>query len=159
MRQAEPLDFDLAASLRLQTDAFRDANPGVDIQLTGADGMLRITAVPDLLSQALDKLLSNAVDFHRPGSTILVCCRTYEKELVLRVRNEGPPLPENVDVFQSMMSGREGRQDEPHLGLGLYLVRLIAEFHGGRVEARNIGDPEGVVIEIWLPREPGPVTK
>jgi signal transduction histidine kinase len=50
-----------------------------------------------------------------------------------------------------MYSGREGRQEEPHLGLGLYLVRLIAEFHGGQVSATNRQDPAGVAVTLSLP--------
>ena len=40
---------------------------------------------------------------------------------------------------------------EPHLGLGLYIVRLIAEFHGGRADARNRPDGTGVVVTVTLP--------
>jgi signal transduction histidine kinase len=50
-----------------------------------------------------------------------------------------------------MISGRQGRQDEPHLGLGLYLVRLIAEFHGGSVYAANREAPPGVTVTLHLP--------
>jgi signal transduction histidine kinase len=40
----------------------------------------------------------------------------------------------------------------PHLGLGLYIVRLVAEFHGGRVRAENRTDGTGVEIVVTLPR-------
>jgi len=43
------------------------------------------------------------------------------------------------------------RPGEPHLGLGLYIVRLIAEFHGGRVAAANRPDGSGVVFELCFP--------
>ena len=61
------------------------------------------------------------------------------------MRNQGPALPAAMadSLFESMVSMRA---DEPgaadsrgHLGLGLYLVRLIAEFHGGTATARNVG--------------------
>jgi len=46
---------------------------------------------------------------------------------------------------------REGRDDKPHFGLGLYIVRLIAEFHGGTAVAANREDGSGVVFTITLP--------
>ena len=60
-------------------------------------------------------------------------------------------MPAQGDIFQSMFSARDGHQDEPHLGLGLYLVRLIAEFHGGHVNASNREAPAGVVVSMFLP--------
>jgi K+-sensing histidine kinase KdpD len=53
-------------------------------------------------------------------------------------------------LFQSMVSVRrerdEGRSGEPHLGLGLYVARLIAEFHGGTIAARNLQSNDGVAV-------------
>jgi signal transduction histidine kinase len=55
-------------------------------------------------------------------------------------------------LFESMVSVRTGRAgDEPHLGLGLYIVRLIAEFHGGRAIAANRPDGNGVMFELRFP--------
>jgi K+-sensing histidine kinase KdpD len=54
-------------------------------------------------------------------------------------------------LFDSMVSIRnEQKTDEPHLGLGLYIVRLIAEFHRGRARADD-RDQGGVVIRVSLP--------
>jgi signal transduction histidine kinase len=41
--------------------------------------------------------------------------------------------------------------DAPHLGLGLYIVRLIAEFHRGAVRADNRSDATGVVVTVTMP--------
>lgn len=152
MRQAERVRFDLAALLRLQTDGLRDTYPSAKFALRGVDSEIQVTGVPDLISQAFDKLISNAVDFHRPGSTISIDCELQPRGVTLTVCNEGPNLPPAVDIFQSMYSGREGRQDEPHLGLGLYLVRLISEFHGGQALAENRLAPPGVAVSMSLPR-------
>ncbi len=43
---------------------------------------------------------------------------------------------------------------EAHLGLGLYVVRLIAEFHGGTVKAENRQDRSGVVVTVTLTAAP-----
>jgi len=41
---------------------------------------------------------------------------------------------------------REGKSSEPHLGLGLYVARLIAEFHGGAISAKNLASGDGVAV-------------
>ncbi len=151
MRQAEHERFDLAALLRMQTAGFQTLYPSIDFTVKGIDEPLMLDGVPDLISQALDKLVNNAVDFHIPGSTIELACIARDNRVTLSVGNQGPPLPPDTDVFQSMVSGRRGRQDEPHLGLGLYLVRLIAEFHGGGAVAENRDSPPGVVVKLRLP--------
>ena len=46
---------------------------------------------------------------------------------------------------------RAGRQAEPHLGLGLYLVRLISEFHRGSVTAEDVEDAAQVRVTMRLP--------
>jgi signal transduction histidine kinase len=47
--------------------------------------------------------------------------------------------------------GQAKPKGEPHLGLGLFIVRLIAEFHGGSARARNRENGSGVTIEVTLP--------
>lgn len=158
MRQAETVRFDLAALLRLQTAGFRSLYPDLNLQLNGTDEAISIEGVPDLIGQALDKLVSNAVDFHRPDSSVQIGCQPRKGMVELSVSNEGPLLPDRSDVFQSMYSGRKGRQAEPHLGLGLYLVRLITEFHGGTVRAANRTAPAGVTITLSLPLDSRPWT-
>ena len=72
----------------------------------------------------------------------------------LAVANDGPPLPEGMQdqLFDSMVSVRS-RSDaaEPHLGLGLYIVRVITEFHRGAVRAANREDGRGAVITVAFP--------
>ncbi len=54
-------------------------------------------------------------------------------------------------LFESMFEQRHGRDDKPHFGLGLYIVRLIAEFHGGTAAAANRPDGGGVIFTVTLP--------
>ena len=78
-------------------------------------------------------------------------------EARLSVENEGPPLPAAMQgrLFDSMVSVRtEHVGSEPHLGLGLYIVRLIAEFHDGNVRAENRADGRGVIVTVTLPEAP-----
>ena len=54
-------------------------------------------------------------------------------------------------LFDSMVSLRE-KNDEVHLGLGLHIVRLIMDFHRGRVSAENLDDNSGVRFTLAFPR-------
>ena len=69
----------------------------------------------------------------------------------LVIKNRGPLLPSEMEqkLFDSMVSVRtEQQQDTPHLGLGLFIARLIAEYHNAVISAENIDDPQGVQIKI-----------
>ena len=75
--------------------------------------------------------------------------------MILTVANTGPPLPADTSaLFDSMISIREDAQGGEHLGLGLHIARLIAEFHDGKISAANLHDGSGVVIEIVMPLVP-----
>jgi signal transduction histidine kinase len=106
----------------------------------------------DLLAQMLDKLVENAVDFAVSGSAIRI---SLADDGGLRVENDGPPLADAIrdSLFESMVSLRsEGSAGTPHLGLGLYIARLIAEFHGGTLHAENRPGGGGVAFEARLSR-------
>ena len=105
------------------------------------------------VEQLLDKIIDNAIDFHHPGSPIKVQLDDYGDSLQITVANRGPVLPliDGEALFESMVSHR-GPQSRLHFGLGLYVVRVIAEYHGGSVRAANLADGSGVAIMVRLPR-------
>ena len=55
-------------------------------------------------------------------------------------------------LFESLWQSRSEADRRPHFGLGLYIVRLIAEFHGGNAEAANLPDESGAVFTVRLAR-------
>ena len=102
----------------------------------------------------LDKLIDNAIDFSAPGSTITVGITTDAQELTLFVTNQGPTVPEDEirNIFDSMVSIRENNPDNRlHFGMGLYVVRIIAEHHRGSVTATNFIDGTGISVKVTLP--------
>ncbi len=152
--------FDLEGVVAGCVEGYRGVHPSVAFELTYArvrpDLPFAILGAPELVVQALDKLVSNAVDFHRAQTPIVIALQRTDDAVVLSVANQGPRLPESMHgrLFDSMVSVRGERGAEPHLGLGLYIVRLIAEFHRARVEAANRDDGDGVVIRILFPVAP-----
>ena len=104
------------------------------------------------IEQILDKLIDNAVDFHRANSPITVQLDVGREGLRLTVANRGPMLAPEIaaSLFESMVS-RRGPENRLHFGLGLYVVRVIAEQHGGSVRAMNLVDRSGVAVTVSLP--------
>lgn len=104
------------------------------------------------IEQLLDKIIDNAIDFSRADSPIRVQLDVFGNQLQITVANRGPGLPSAVEksVFDSMVSHR-GQQNRLHFGLGLYVVRIIAEYHGGFVRALNLADGSGVAVMVQLP--------
>ena len=103
--------------------------------------------------QLLDKLIDNAVDFSAPLSTITVRLSGEPHAAIIEVDNAGPPLPPELAgrVFESLWQSRPDGDSRPHFGLGLYIVRLIAEFHGGSAQAQNLPEDTGVRFSVRLP--------
>ncbi len=115
---------------------------------------LHVNVSPDLLQQAMDKLVDNAVSFTENGSIRLqltVSKSDARPHVMLGVANRGSAIDEAVSAqfFDPLVSYRDAGDDELHLGLGLYLVRLIAQGAGGQPFARN--QSGWVVFGLSLP--------
>ncbi len=134
-------------------DGYRLVNNEVDFRFSANTEQCLVVVAPELIAQMLDKIISNAIDFHAPNTAIEINLHCDQQQALLSVSNKGPLLPEAMkdNLFESMVSLREKRTDNPNLGLGLYVVRLIAEFHKGHVTISNLDTQDGVRIEAVLP--------
>lgn len=153
IKQSERVSFDLRDLLVSAVAAYSDGFPAARFSLELPENPCFALGAPDLLVQLLDKLIENAVDFCPPGGTIAVRLERVQTYYALQVANDGPLIPPALmgRLFESLFEQRQGRDDKPHFGLGLYIVRLIAEFHGGTAVATNREDGSGVVFTIALP--------
>ena len=150
--------FDLAAVAAECVSGYRHAYPQQGFEWLPPDQALAVEGSPDLLVQLLDKLVANAVDFSRAGEPVRIELTRERNNAQLAVINAGPPLPPEMQgrLFEAMISSRPDRgNEEPHLGLGLYIARLIAEFHGGTIVAENRAGGDGVAVTVTLPLVPG----
>ena len=153
IKQSERVSFDLKQVTAAAVAAYRDGFPNTRIELDLPDGPCFVRGAPDLLVQLLDKLIENAVDFCPEGGAIAVRLARETNQYQLQVGNDGPLIPEALvgRLFESLFEQRQGRDDRPHFGLGLYIVRLVAEFHGGAAVAANRADGSGVIFTVTLP--------
>ncbi len=105
----------------------------------------------DLLLQAFLNLLDNAIKFSEPGDTIEVRASEDGRMVVVEVADTGPGIPEEElpYVWQELYRG-QGARGIPGSGLGLALVRVIIERHGGQVNIRSRVE-QGTVVIVRLP--------
>jgi len=157
LRDAERERFDLTRVVAGCAAGYASAFPQRQFELRLPAAPVWLMGVPDVMAQLLDKIVENAIDFSQDKSVILIAVDESSEEVTLSVDNPGPPLPETMQgqLFESMISVRGGGDASgasPHLGLGLFMVRLIAEFHHATARARNRPDGRGVIVEVVFPR-------
>ena len=152
LESADPERFDLAQVVGGCVEGYRSAYAPRRFEFTRPPQPLWMVGVPDAFAQLLDKLVENAHDFAPAPTAITVSLVASQGRADLSVSNQGPTIPEESRsrLFTSMTSLREARDTQAaHLGLGLYIVRLVAEHHGGRVRVDNL--PTGVRFLVSVP--------
>ncbi|MEL6569695.1 MAG: HAMP domain-containing sensor histidine kinase [Pseudomonadota bacterium] len=104
----------------------------------------------DLLTQLISNLLENALEHARDGAKAWIGLRAEGDHALLEVGDDGPGLPAQAteSVFERFVR-LESSRSTPGNGLGLSLVRAIAELHTG--QARVVATEPGAVFEITLP--------
>lgn len=149
IRRTEKEEFSLDAVLEGCIEAykmtFEDQVIEFDNQLSGA----KLMGSPELFVQMLDKVLSNAKEFSESGQAIRVRVFEKDKKIVITVTNSGPLLPENMQsqLLDSMVSVRsDSPEDSAHLGLGLFIANMVAQYHSGVISIENLPDHTGVVV-------------
>jgi dedicated sortase system histidine kinase len=153
VRTADWETIDLGDMLRHSIDAYRLVHASRTINLHLPPENCEVRCAPDLIAQALDKLVDNAVSLSAGDCEIDVSLRREEAACAISVANSGTRLPDvlHEQLFDSLVSLRDNRRSGQHLGLGLYIVRLVAEAHGGEASARNLPNDQGVEFTIRLP--------
>ena len=151
---AEAEDFDLGALVAGCAEGYRALAEGRELRVVLPATTLPFHGAPELIAQALVKLFDNARSFAPADGWIEIGLDARESGAEIRVANSGPLLPATMQerLFDSLVSvrGAGGRGDTPHLGLGLYVVRLVAELHRGTASARNLADGGGVEFGMRL---------
>ena len=106
------------------------------------------------VTQIIDNLLSNAIDFTPRGGTLTVRARCADDAAQVEVIDTGAGirrdvLPRIFEPFQQ--ANRDNRRSTGGLGLGLALVKGLVELHGGEVSAESDGPGKGARFDVRLP--------
>jgi signal transduction histidine kinase len=152
----DPEAFHLDEVIRQTTAAYKQIYTSRTIELHIEKAQYPAHGGPEMIAQLLDKLVNNAISLTGDEDHITIMLEREDDKAVIRVRNSGTRLPERMQgqLFESLVSVREKKGEEPHLGLGLYLVKLITEAHGGTVRAINLPANAGVEFSVTLPLSP-----
>ncbi len=149
LQTADLESVDLTQLINRCGEGYQLAYPETEFKVTIPSIKIIKNISADLFTQMLDKLISNAADFSMPGKPIEIMLQD-NKATDIKIINYGSVLPVEMkaQLFNSMVSFREKKDEQPHLGLGLHIARLIAEFHNAEITANNLPQNEGVVFKI-----------
>jgi signal transduction histidine kinase len=154
-RQGGPIPLRLAPARvgEIAARAIAEAEaalPGVAIRLE-VDGDDQGLLDEERVEQVAANLVRNALDHGSSQAPVEVRVRGLPAEIVLEVRNDGPPIPAEAlpGLFEPF---RRGKRDGAGLGLGLFIVRELVRAHGGSIDVRS--DATGTAFAARLPRAP-----
>nr|WP_154372976.1 response regulator [Duganella guangzhouensis] len=150
-----PAPLDLAALVATSLETYRATGRSTDYDLAQDLDQGWISGDCTRLEQITSNLIDNALKYTPPGGRIEVRTWTENDDVVLSVRDNGVGiapslLPHVFDVFVQGSSTLDRAQGG--LGIGLSLVRRLAELHGGSVKAESRGDHCGSTFTLRLPR-------
>ncbi|WP_338616038.1 ATP-binding protein [Pigmentiphaga sp. CHJ604] len=140
------------------------AERNVSLRAELPPGEVRVWGSAERIEQMVGHLLDNAIKFSLPDGQVSVRVEATQTEARIAVGDTGKGIAADVmpylfDPFRQLDAFRARRPDG--LGLGLTLVRHLAELQGGRVAAQSGGEGQGALFSIYLPlagegQAPGP---
>ena len=154
MRTEERQKLNLSSLLKDYTGGVQSMFVLHRFQLSLDSDQMFILGSGDHIAELMDKLIDNAVQFGVPNTEIKITLSEQEDGLLLTVTNEGAVIAEGQQdrVFDPMVSLGRKDANTAHLGLGLYVVRLIADYHQAHAWMVNRQDGTGVVVSILFPK-------
>jgi signal transduction histidine kinase len=154
-RRYEPLLTAVEPLVRdtLEAFAYPLREQGFDVAVRVAPDLPEVRLDAEAVSQALGNLVDNAIKYSGPRKVLRVEASVRDGHLALAVEDEGMGIPreEHERIFEKFYRvGRSDTQGRRGSGVGLALVRHVADAHGGRVTVES--RPEaGSRFTLWLP--------
>ena len=129
--------------IQSSVDRMKSLLDGRPLEIQIQEGISPVSADPDMMGLALRQLLGNAVKYSPPGSTIAISANQTDGTVTIRVRDQGPGIPqiELESIFERFYRGSGTRDSVAGTGMGLSVARDIINAHQGKLWAEN--RPEG----------------
>lgn len=146
--------IDLTQTVVDQTKVIADQK-NTKIKLTKPKQSLPLRVDAAKINEALSNYIENAIKYSPDGSTIKVTLTQDNKRIIFEVADQGMgvPIEEQKHLFGKFYRATNARQEQPDgNGIGLYVVKSIAEGHGGQAYYRN-SEKGGSVFGFWLPND------
>jgi len=145
--------IDLSSLVEVVVDSLRLAadNKGVKLNVTRVDGSLTVVGDSVRLQQIFSNLVTNALKFTPRGGHVRIRLARIESQAEVQIVDDGDGiqpdlLPHIFERFRQEKSGRRGG-----LGLGLAIVRELAQAHGATVTAESRGKGQGSTFTVTIP--------
>ncbi|WZO97665.1 response regulator [Isosphaeraceae bacterium EP7] len=151
----EPLDLREAVSRAVEATLPLISSKGHQLEISSPPGPVDVDADPTRLEQILENLLTNAAKYTEPGGRIWVSTAIEGETAAVRVRDTGVGLDSKIlpHVFELFIQADQSLdRSQGGLGVGLSLVRRLAQLHGGTASVVSDGPGKGAEFTIRLPR-------
>jgi heavy metal sensor kinase len=145
------LRFDLSRTVSDSMELVQTLADAREVKLACEMSPLEITGDPERLGQVVANLLTNAIQFNKPGGAVRVKLESQGGLAVLTVADTGQGIaPEDLPrVFERFYRADRSRTGSGNSGLGLSICKAIVEAHGGTIEAAS--EPgSGTVFTVQL---------
>jgi two-component system, OmpR family, sensor kinase len=155
----DPTEMDMTVLLREVCQLHREMVPAAEIAEHFAAAPMPMIGDAKLLFQVFSNLLSNAIKYSPGGGTIDVRAEMLAGEVVVAIADRGIGIPAG-DLERLFERYHRGGNVSGIVGtgVGLYLVKMAVDLHGGRVEVKS-AEGEGACFTVRLPVKPAGVPK
>ena len=130
------------------------AKSGAELQVL-SESVIAVQGVPKLLRRLMRNLLENANRYAKAGQTqpVVLSLELDAKQVTLRVTDHGPGVPAELRerIFEPFYRAPGASERDGGVGLGLALVKSIAQRHGGSVRCEAAASGQGACFVVTLP--------
>lgn len=147
---------DLVEIFRIATDEYVNSGTELkqDIRFNHTDQTLFLSIDETKFMQVIHNLVSNSMKFTPDGGTITIGLEEKENSVLITVQDTGIGIPEkyHTDLFDQFSPARRtGLRGEPTMGLGMFVIKTIVEWHEGKIRFDSrVG--EGTTFYIEMPK-------